>query len=569
MQPSPTIAKDLPLPLGQDYAWLRQEGIKHLQHLTGHVWTDYNVHDPGVTLLEALCFTLTDMSSRAALDVPTLLALPPGQTSSGAHLLVPPHEAFANHPVTLVDYRKLLLDRLHATLRNAWLGPALGPEGEETPGHYHVLVELHPPQPGEEAKLAEDERERIEHRVLGILNAHRNLGEVFVRATVLRPYNVTVAGHLNLELGRDQVPTPVLVALLRQWEACLNPAPTPTTARKMEAAGLATEDVFAGPIAEHLFFDDNSFAPRRHRVDCAELSYAAQQVRGIQQVSGLRLYAPALHGSASHLNVPPGQVAVLDAETTLRRLTLSQKGVPLVFDPDVVLWTYRQQARPAAATERLHGHPKALPAQYADLGHYDSVQTLLPALYGTGEDGPPSYSQPAARAHIMQLKGYLLLFDQLLANFCAQLENVGHFFSPAPQAATSHSSPLYGVPYVAPLLPGTGISPDAAWRNDPATAARWQAYQAQPHNAYKRSLRDLAEPRLCTGGAPSWRTCWPALATLPGNTRPGQRQPKARRVCGPTSDCWPTSTPPLTTGPPPAAPRKAMPSPGWSSFCFC
>lgn len=494
MEPTPTLVQDPSLPHGQDYAWLRKEGIKHLQHLSGLVWTDYNLHDPGVTLLEALCFTLTDMSSRAALPVPALLARPPGQAPHEDSLFVPAHQAFANHPVTLPDYRKLLLDQLHGTLRNAWLGPALAPDGSEPPGHYQAYLELHPPAWGEEPTGPADERARVAHRALGLLNAHRNLGELFTRATVLAPYPVAVASHLDLDLGHRQDPTPVLVALLHQLAACLDPAPAATTARQLRAAGQATEDIYAGPLAEHLLFDNNSFGPRRYRVDCAELTHAAQQLKAIRRVSGLALHGPGLPGPAKHANVPADHVAVLDARATLRHLTISQRGAPLHFDAELVLWTYRQQSRPAAAAQRRPHRHEAPPAPYVGLGHYDSVQNLLPALYGTGEHGPRAHSRPIDRVFTMQLKGYLLLFDQLLANFCAQLENVGQLFSPAPQPTPAHGVPLYGVPYVAPLLPGTGIGPDAAWRNDAATAARWQAYQVQPHNPYKRSLRDLAEP---------------------------------------------------------------------------
>ncbi len=39
-----------------DFSSLRQEGIALVQALSGGTWTDYNLHDPGVTILEALCY---------------------------------------------------------------------------------------------------------------------------------------------------------------------------------------------------------------------------------------------------------------------------------------------------------------------------------------------------------------------------------------------------------------------------------------------------------------------------------------------------------------------------------
>ena len=33
---------------------LRKEGIRHIQELAGTIWTDYNIHDPGVTIVEQM-----------------------------------------------------------------------------------------------------------------------------------------------------------------------------------------------------------------------------------------------------------------------------------------------------------------------------------------------------------------------------------------------------------------------------------------------------------------------------------------------------------------------------------
>ena len=39
----------------QDFYLLRREGIGFIERTGKDRWTDYNVHDPGITILEALC----------------------------------------------------------------------------------------------------------------------------------------------------------------------------------------------------------------------------------------------------------------------------------------------------------------------------------------------------------------------------------------------------------------------------------------------------------------------------------------------------------------------------------
>jgi hypothetical protein len=34
-----------------DFVSLRKQGIDYVQQLAGDIWTDYNLHDPGVTIL--------------------------------------------------------------------------------------------------------------------------------------------------------------------------------------------------------------------------------------------------------------------------------------------------------------------------------------------------------------------------------------------------------------------------------------------------------------------------------------------------------------------------------------
>ena len=65
--------KDSPDALG--FEALRELGIGWVQQASGGQWTDYNLHDPGVTLLEALCFALTDDIYAARRSVPVLLGL--------------------------------------------------------------------------------------------------------------------------------------------------------------------------------------------------------------------------------------------------------------------------------------------------------------------------------------------------------------------------------------------------------------------------------------------------------------------------------------------------------------
>lgn len=74
MQTDMTIAKKSNRPKGLDYKQLYDLGMARIRSLCSEKWTDYNTHDPGITLLETLCYAITDMSYRAQMPVKDLLA---------------------------------------------------------------------------------------------------------------------------------------------------------------------------------------------------------------------------------------------------------------------------------------------------------------------------------------------------------------------------------------------------------------------------------------------------------------------------------------------------------------
>lgn len=121
-----TIQKHPALQPAEDFWALRREGMALIEALAHEEWTDYNIHDPGVTLLEALCYALTDLGYRTAFPVAQLLAPPPGSGyTPDRQGFFTARRALTTAPWTVEDYRKLLIDL--PGIRNAWLFPKTCP----------------------------------------------------------------------------------------------------------------------------------------------------------------------------------------------------------------------------------------------------------------------------------------------------------------------------------------------------------------------------------------------------------------------------------------------------------
>ncbi|TXK50292.1 hypothetical protein FVR03_05220 [Pontibacter qinzhouensis] len=115
-----TIAKHPVLPKAQNYDFLRQEGIRLIEKLGSSLWTDYNIHDPGITILETLSYVLTDLSYRASFEVKDLLAEEkPEWFNPDLQALFTARDILTTAPWTINDYRRLLIDL--EGIQNAWI----------------------------------------------------------------------------------------------------------------------------------------------------------------------------------------------------------------------------------------------------------------------------------------------------------------------------------------------------------------------------------------------------------------------------------------------------------------
>ena len=119
MDSSQGISKNPPdIPI-LNYIKLREEGIKLIQELSGDIWTDYNLHDPGITTLEVLCYALTELGYRA--DELMEAYKEKGEVIPDIidRYFIHPEELLPNLPLTKWDFENLT-EEIHPGVLKAW-----------------------------------------------------------------------------------------------------------------------------------------------------------------------------------------------------------------------------------------------------------------------------------------------------------------------------------------------------------------------------------------------------------------------------------------------------------------
>ncbi|HTF20024.1 MAG TPA: hypothetical protein VK658_18250 [Chryseolinea sp.] len=102
-----------------DFHRLREDGIQLLQALSGNQWTDFNLHDPGVTTYEILCYALTDLGYRTELVQETLTDEAAPESDVVKKYFFSREEIVEALPVTKWDF-EALTERTHPMVLLAW-----------------------------------------------------------------------------------------------------------------------------------------------------------------------------------------------------------------------------------------------------------------------------------------------------------------------------------------------------------------------------------------------------------------------------------------------------------------
>ncbi|MBS1663832.1 MAG: hypothetical protein JST68_22495 [Bacteroidetes bacterium] len=438
-----------------DFNDLRNEGITHLGNLTGKLWTDYNVHDPGITILEVLCYAMVDLDYRTQLPAADIFARAPQATGPATQSTTPdnnfysPAQILSNNPLTILDYRKLLSDI--EGIRNAWLevvtdqqDPCL-PQGR-TPallnGLYHIYLETEDDANDDEMLKAAFEK----------LNAHRNLCEDIADITVLGKVQLGVCAIVELDTDAD--PTQVYLDMMQALGNFLSPVPHFYTLQELLDKNKPIDAIFAGrpydTTTSHGFVDTDQLQQiqLKKEVHLSDLYKALFEVSGISTLRDLQWKPCGGTPSASwKFNIPAYHV--IDFSPECCGIQFLRNGKPVPFDASLFTTMLQTAARRNIYDTPLPNLDLAYPQGTFrdDLADYYSIQNDFPNVYGIAKGGIPEDAPVARRAAARQLKGFLLFFDQLLADYLSQLANIRNLFSMGP----SGDGPTYPLN---PLLNG-------------------------------------------------------------------------------------------------------------------
>ncbi len=427
------IQKETPPFPSMDFFFLRDEGIRLVQELSGKIWTDYNPHDPGITILEQLCYALADLGFRTDFKIQDLLnARSRNQRKALNNTFFDASEILPTNPVSLIDYRKLIIDHIPA-VKNAWISPVLD-NLQGIRGLYKISLQV-----DENSRSAED-LEQVKNETFALFNEHRNLCEDLDSIEILNVDKIIV--FADLDISSDVVPEEVLAEILFKLEEHLNPSIRYYTIEELQEEGYPIDEIFDGPVPIHGIIKSEDLRPMRQEVYISKIIELVSSVNGVRRINFFRVEKDGFPVEGDVIRIEEKAYPVLDMDTIDDRWKNGsypirfQRG-NLNYELDLntanqLLYSLYARYKKGYQMKLLYNerdYPSIFKQE--DIPRYFSVQNSFPGTYGLGRYGLPNNVRATRErtAMIKQLKGYLLFFEQMMANYLAQLANVKNLFS--------------------------------------------------------------------------------------------------------------------------------------------
>lgn len=353
------------------------------------------------------------------------------------------------------------------------------------------------------------------------LHAHRNLCEDFFSLKSLRIEEIGLCADLELETDAD-IETVAAEIYFRVGRFLAPPINFYTLDEMLDKTWTdssgneqpyTSNEIFQGPALQHGFVDEAELeaAVRQETIHVSDLINIIMDIDGVYAVKSIQIanYPPEDSGITQRsvewclpLAYELNYVPRLSVEHS--RLRFYKDDIPYLGDSDEIDAELEKRVSEAGSgkpTESLEFEeldmevPKGT---YRHLEKYTSFQEQFPEVYGIGRVGLSPGSSDKRKAQANQLKGFLMHFDQLLANYLAQLAHIKELFSMnANVSATYFNQPLYELPHVQRLytsfMQSNGFDADSAQSDASNWNTAWELFTADEHNDYRQALANITE----------------------------------------------------------------------------
>ncbi len=461
------IPKDVASQDDLDFYFLREKGIEYISQLGGRLWTDYNSHDPGITILEMVSYAISDLGMRINMPIENLLASDNKDTGIETQFFKPA-EIFPSKPITALDYRKLLIDI--PGIKNCWLHKhekqvylnckkdllsyneadivdvSADFKKEFTlHGLYDITLEydedfleegIDDIPEGDQEAFINAKKEKLVEAARQAYHENRNLCEDLVDIGEVELHDISICASIEVENEADEelIHAKIRLAI----DNYFSPSVSFYSIQQMLDRGYTTDQIFEGPILKKGFIDAQELenANLREEVRLSDIIKLIMDIDGVKFIKDITIGNCDDNIADSNdwiICIDDGKKPALCSKSVINY----NKGfLPLNINQDKVD-AFIEELKPPIdqILDQSLSFPKG---QYFENEAYTTIQNDFPDTYGIGINGLSARVTTERKAKARQLKGYLLFFDQILASYFQHLGKVKELLSVSGRSSNTY-----------------------------------------------------------------------------------------------------------------------------------
>ena len=251
---------------------------------------------------------------------------------------------------------------------------------------------------------------------------------------------ITVRTELEIEDGVN--PNELMAQIYAAIDQFIAPNIDIWSLNDLLEQGRSPEAIFNGPALDRGFIDDDQLNQfdRKSALHTSDLIHIILDMAGVKTVKSIAIASSQSSEFENwSLALDPNLVPrIKPLNNALADFTFYQGQISLMLDFSQVQQSLaeRSASQRSDLTHQSHSQPHSQPldlpipiGEYRELLNYETIQNEFPLTYGIGDSGLPPSASPLRKAQAKQLQAYIAVFDQLLANACAQLEGIKDLFS--------------------------------------------------------------------------------------------------------------------------------------------
>lgn len=442
-----------------DFEFLRKAGVEYIEKIGSKLWTDYNIHDPGVTILEMLSYAITDLSLRIEMPMQNLLASEEKNLAEMHEQFLSAVKILPSKPVSPLDYRKLFVH--HKGVKNAWISKheqkvylnckdhsmSYSPfKIDEKDQKEFILQGLNDIYLDFEEDVKDPEP--VFKKIKNIYHKNRNLCEDLVRISKIPEQPISICAYIDITPDADEERIQALI--IKAIENYLAPSVSFYSLKKMYDKGYTTDQIFEGPIPftgscieanddfQGGFIDSKelSAADLRNEVRLSDVIQIIMKIEGVKVIKDISI-------NSCNQDIPEQDPWIIcikenhkpvlcwddkgpckDCNKSL--FNFSKGHLPIGINKKRVteILVELDFAEKLARQEIITEDVAFPPGSFSNVEAYTTIQNDFPQTYGISPVGLPTNASKERRAKAKQLKAYLLFFDQVLANYFSHLSKV-------------------------------------------------------------------------------------------------------------------------------------------------